>query len=693
MTRSPNRLQHETSPYLQQHAQNPVDWYPWGPEAIAAAKQEGKPIFLSIGYSACHWCHVMEHESFENEAIAAIMNKLFINIKVDREERPDLDSIYMSAVVALTGHGGWPMSVFLTPELKPFFGGTYWPPTAKYNRPGFQEILQGVHRAWNEQRADLENQANQLTQAVVDSLAPTLERSTLGQELLAAGLSALVRVFDRIHGGFGHAPKFPHPMDLRYALRAAVRFDTDEALEVVHVSLGKMARGGIYDHLGGGFARYSTDEKWLVPHFEKMLYDNALLVPVYTEAWQLTGREEYATIVRETLDYVLREMTQPGGGFYSTQDADSEGVEGKFFVWSREEVISLLGATEGEFFCSAYDVTAMGNWEHTNILNRIETPEQFAKRVKQPSDSCEARLAAGRKVLFEARAKRIAPGRDEKILTSWNGLMIGACALAGRVLGEERYLLAARDAAQFVLETMVAADGRLWHTYKDGRAHLNGYLDDYGCLIDGLAELYQATFEPKWLAAAINLADYVHWQFWDAAEQAYFFTSDDHERLIARAKDTQDNATPSGNSVMAWGLVKLARLTGRADFEDRARLLLDFVSGQLAQAPLSGGMALCALDMLLGPGPEVVWTFPAGRPSELPGWETLQRRFVPGLILSGWSASDKANCPEVLAELLKDKLHQPGLYVCQRGACAAPVLDAAGADAALTQLTSLPKPS
>ena len=499
----PNKLADETSPYLLQHANNPVEWWPWCEEAIQTARRHERPIFLSIGYSACHWCHVMEHESFENADIAALMNQWYVCIKVDREERPDLDQIYMSAVQAMTGSGGWPMSVFLTPELKPFFGGTYWPPSARWGRPGFREILAGVHDAWQNRRDAVFAQADELTSHVIQAASSSVAPSPLNEDILRGAMRSLIRSADRVHGGFGSAPKFPHPMDLRVALRCWRRFQNDEVLDIATLTLDKMANGGIYDHLGGGFARYSTDERWLAPHFEKMLYDNALLVPAYLEAHQITGRADFARVARETLDYILREMTSPEGGFYSTQDADSEGEEGKFFVWSKAEIESLLDPGDAQAFCESYDVSASGNWEHKNILNRPRPHEEVAALLKLDPSELETILARCRTKLFETRSKRIWPGRDEKVLASWNGLMMSAMAMGASVLGEPKYAEAARAAADFILIEMLEGRSpesgnrgqkedlpgtvgsspstlnpqpstRLLHSYKDeiGRAHV-----------------------------------------------------------------------------------------------------------------------------------------------------------------------------------------------------------------------------
>jgi uncharacterized protein YyaL (SSP411 family) len=700
--RPANRLIDETSPYLRQHAHNPVDWHAWSDDALQAAKALDRPIFLSIGYSACHWCHVMEHESFENADIAALMNQWFVNVKVDREERPDLDQIYMNAVMALSGGGGWPMSVFLTPELQPFFGGTYWPPEAKWGRPGFRDILAAVHEAWTTRREAVLNQAAELTQAVVQASQPIAGDAPLNEDILRNAQRSLLRAADRQHGGFGSAPKFPHPMDLRVLLRCWKRFQNDEALEFVNLTLDKMARGGIYDHLGGGFARYSTDERWLVPHFEKMLYDNALLVPAYLEAYQATGNADYARVVRETLNYVLREMMQPQGGFYSTQDADSEGVEGKFFVWSEDEVLRELGPDDGPVFAYCYDVTAEGNWEHANILHRPKTLEQAARLLKRDPAELEALLERCRKKLFAVRSRRVPPGRDDKVLVSWNGLMIAALSQAANVLNEVHYAGAARAAADFVLNEMREPDGRLLHAYKDGRARFNAYLDDYAALIDGLVELSQVpvsgtlpsvpdTFSsvafpgtqkvagmlgsiPDTLTPAVELAERMLEQFWDASGGGFFFTSADHENLIARNKDTQDNATPSGNSLAATALLKLGRLTGRQDFEDKAAAVLELMSGTLSRVPMAAGQALLALDFHLGPMREVVVVDGESRADADAAWTRLHQRFVPNKLALRWASG--APIPPLLDPLLRGKTAVDGqatAYICQRGACRAPV--------------------
>jgi uncharacterized protein YyaL (SSP411 family) len=689
-TRPANRLIDETSPYLKQHAHNPVDWHAWNAESLRRAKELDRPIFLSIGYSACHWCHVMEHESFENDDIAALMNQWFVNIKVDREERPDLDQIYMNAVMALSGSGGWPMSVFLTPDLQPFFGGTYWPPDAKWGRPGFREILTAVHDAWSTRREAVLNQATELTETVSQASQPVSGAAPLNEDTLRNAQRSLLRAADRQHGGFGSAPKFPHPMDLRVLLRCGKRFQNSEALEVVNITLDKMARGGIYDHLGGGFARYSTDERWLVPHFEKMLYDNALLVPAYLEAYQAMGNVDYVRVVRETLEYVLREMTQPQGGFYSTQDADSEGVEGKFFVWSEDEVLRELGPEDGPVFAYCYDVTTHGNWEHQNILNRPKTPAQATQFLKRDSVEVEAILARCREKLFHVRSKRVPPGRDDKVLVSWNGLMIAAMAQAANVLNEPRYAQAARSAAEFILKEMCDDTGRLWHGYKDGRARFNAYVDDYAALIDALVELYQAIFEPWCIENALALAERMLDQFWDESDGGFFFTSADHETLITRNKDTHDSATPSGNSLAATALLKLGRLTGRRDLEDKAAGVLELMSGTLSRVPMAAGQALLALDFLLGPTHEIVLCDGASGEAGDQALNSLHRRFVPNkLALRRTPELADAALSAGLQPLLQGKGAVDGevtAYICEQGACQAPAVGSAAIEAAWEQL-------
>ena len=683
----PNRLARETSPYLLQHANNPVDWFPWGPEAHAKARAEGKPIFLSIGYAACHWCHVMEHESFEDAQIAALLNEHFVSVKVDREERPDLDQIYMHAVQMIAGRGGWPMSMFLTPDLQPFYGGTYWPPRDNRGMPGFDRILHAVLEAWRERPEQVRETATQLTESV-----RRLEQWTapaddaLSVNTLWKAAAALERSFDHQHGGFGGAPKFPHPMDLRVLLRVWQRTGRDGVLAMVTKTLEKMAAGGIYDQLGGGFHRYSVDERWLVPHFEKMLYDNALLTPCYLEAYQATGNAEFATVARETLDYVLREMTGPDGGYYSTQDADSEGEEGKFYVWSADEVRAALGDAY-ERFAYVYDVTPEGNFEGHNILNRPKTWEQCTKILSRDEASLRAEMAECRAKLLAMREPRVRPGLDDKVLTSWNGLMIEAMALAGAVLDEPRYVASASRAATFLLQSMRTADGVLAHSWRLGEARGAAFLDDYACLAAGLIALYETTFEEPWIDAAAQLLDYVLEHFRDPNGGGYYYTSDRHETLIARQKDVLDSSVPSGNSAAATALGKLGRLTGEASFAQAAEQTLRAAAGFLDQYPTGMGQMLLALDAYLGPSTELVFLAGANDAETRQALGALRRRFLPrasvalrpaaGVGASRWLDSVFSG---------KTATNSPTLYVCSGATCQAPV---SGVEAIAKQLQNL----
>ena len=609
-----NRLAEETSPYLLQHVHNPVDWFPWGPEALEQARKLDRPIFLSVGYSACHWCHVMERESFENEKIAELLNRSFLAIKVDREERPDIDQVYMNAVQLLTRRGGWPMSVFMTPDGRPFFGGTYWPPTASMGMPGFSDIVTHVAEAWNTRRDELEQAADELADAV--KRVGEVTRGPGSGEPLDTGLldhvrKQLLAAGDTRHGGFGNAPKFPHPMDVRLLLRCHRRFGDDACLDQARLTLDRMAGGGIYDQLGGGFHRYSTDAVWLAPHFEKMLYDNALLVPAYLEGFAATGCQRYPEIVRETLDWVLREMTSPEGSFYATQDADSEGEEGKFFVWSEQEVKAILvesrGESDAEAFCYCYDVTADGNWENTNILNRPKPHDQAAAALGIDEGELATTLAACREKLLEVRSGRVAPDRDDKVLVAWNGMMITAMASAARALEEPRYRQAAEAAARDIWQNIRDDDGRLGHSTKDDQPRFPAFLDDVTCLLDGLCELARDEQGDEFRKSAVELAEQLLARFGDPEAQppdlpgGFFFTADDSETLIARYKHTSDNATPSGNGMAATALLKLFELTAEDRWRDAAVDCLVLMSSQMAQQPLASGQALLALDDWLDP--------------------------------------------------------------------------------------------
>lgn len=670
-----NRLAHETSLYLRQHASNPVDWYPWGDEALARARELDRPIFLSIGYSACHWCHVMEHESFEDPETAALLNEHFISIKVDREERPDLDQIYMSAVQLLTRQGGWPMSMFLTPDLKPFFGGTYFPPDDRYGRPSFRRVLLHVARLWHEQRDAIEQQAGQVTDGVHEMMRLEAGDSALGETSLRNATAALRRSFDPLHGGFGAAPKFPHAIELRLLLRVAERYQDDDARAMAEFTLQHMAQGGMYDHLGGGFHRYSTDERWLVPHFEKMLYDNALLTPAYLEALQSTGKPFFREVVEDTLAYLLREMASPNGPFYSTQDADSEGVEGKYFVWSSAEVEQILGKDDAELFSSVYDVTPEGNWEEQNILHRSRSDEQEAKMLRLSVTELRARLARGKAKLLEARQRRVRPARDEKILTSWNGLMIAAFAQAFGVLERPEYLSAAQRAAAFLLSRMRRPDGRLWRTWCAGaEPRFNAYLEDYAFLIDALVTLYEADFDAAWIEAAAWLADVMIDQFWDDAEAGFFYTAREHEKLITRAKDPHDGSIPSGNAMAVTALLRLAKLTGRRDFHERAEKTLRLFAGVLSRQPHAAAQMLIALDFYLGPVREIAVV--GNAPDEVAeALQLLRQRFDPRRVL----AFKPAVAPESVEKIVpllagKKSLGDVTIYICRDFACQAPLV-------------------
>lgn len=681
-----NRLASETSPYLLQHAHNPVDWYPWGPEALERARSEGRPIFLSIGYSACHWCHVMERESFEDPAIAALMNRLFVNVKVDREERPDLDQIYMTAVQAMTGHGGWPMSVFLTPDLKPFYGGTYFPPTDARGTPGFPRVLEGVRKAWDERRGEIEASAAELTERLhsLGNVPPA--PGALDVSLLENAGRQLLRAHDGRNGGFGEAPKFPHPMDLKVLLRVHARTGDARALAAARLTLDRMARGGIHDHLGGGFARYSTDERWLVPHFEKMLYDNALLASVYVEAHQATGDSSYAQVARDTLDYLSRRMADPEGGFQATEDADSEGVEGKYYVWTLEEVRSLLGADRALVFATAYDVTEAGNWEHVNILNQRWSLAESAALLGRREDDLARELAADRATLLAAREKRVPPGKDTKVLTSWNGLAIAALADASRALREPRYLTAAERAAAFVLDRMLTPEGRLLHSYNGGQARLNAYLDDYANLIDGLVRLYEASGTPRWVEAALALSRTMIDEFSDPDGGGFFYTSKSHEALIARTKDVQDDATPSGTAMAATALLRLGALTGRAELSEAGRAALMSIRLMMDKAPMAAGQALVALDFLLGPERGFAVVAGDDRAEFVGVLEAIQSTFGPTRVVVPATAEQAAALAGVV-NLLEQRPAREGratTYICEGQTCRAPVLGVEGVSRALS---------
>ena len=680
MSENTNRLIHESSPYLRQHAHNPVDWYPWGEEALRRARELDRPIFLSIGYSACHWCHVMEHESFEDAEVADILNRHFLSIKVDREERPDLDQIYMAAVQLMTRQGGWPMSMFLTPDLQPFYGGTYFPPDDRYGRPGFKRLLLSLAQAWKDQRQTIHEQAGHVTEHVQAMMRLESAGGELGVELLRNAVTVLSRSFDHANGGFGSAPKFPHPLELRLLLRCAVRFDDDDALGMVKQTLDHMARGGMYDQLGGGFHRYSTDERWLVPHFEKMLYDNSLLASAYVEAYQVTGEPFYRQIVEETLAYTLREMTSPEGPFYSTQDADSEGVEGKFFVWSQDEIERVLGK-DAELFCSIYDVTAEGNWEGHNILHLARGLDQEARLMGQNEEDLRRRLGQCKRKLLEVRNRRVWSGRDEKFLTSWNGLMIAAMAKAYQILEKPEYLQAAVRAADYILTKMRSADGLLRRTAGAGApAKLNAYLEDYTFMMDALVTLYEASFETPWLTAALELAQITVAQFWDDAEGGFFYTGKDHEQLIARSKDPHDSSVPSGNSLAVLSFLRLAKLTGRRDHFEMAEKTLHLFRDLMVSSPMAAPQMLSALDFYLGPVQELAVVGDVNSAKTQKALRIIRQRFRPNQVVAFKSTTEESSALEATIPLLGGKTSHGEVttYICHDFACQAPVVGVNG---------------
>ncbi|MCC6405821.1 MAG: thioredoxin domain-containing protein [Planctomycetes bacterium] len=676
MTHSPrakqNRLALETSPYLLQHAGNPVDWYPWGPEALERAKRESKPIFLSIGYSACHWCHVMERESFENDAIAGLMNEHFVNVKVDREERPDLDDIYMRAVQAMTGSGGWPMSVFLTPTLEPFYGGTYFPPSRMYGRPSFADVLESVARAWKQDREGVERTSQKLVEHI--RRESTMEfAGAIDPGVLDLGFEMLSRNFDAVWGGFGDAPKFPHATDLRVVLRHWLRKQDTRALEMARLTLDRMKNGGIYDQLGGGFHRYSTDERWLIPHFEKMLYDNALLVPAYLEGYLATGEREYARIARECCEWALREMTTAEGAFASSQDADSEGEEGKFFVWTERELASVLGAKHGAWAAAWYGVTNEGNFEHgTSALWRNEPAATVAAKLHVDVVELERAIADARPKLFAARKQRIAPGTDDKVLVAWNGMMISALARAHQVLGEPGFLVAARRAATFVLTTMRRPDGGLHATARGTRAHLNAYLDDYAFLIQALLDLYESDFDARWVREAVALAAIVTQRFEDGDKGGFFTTASDHEQLLARLKSPQDGALPSGNGVHVHNLLRLAEFTGNRDYAAQAERSLVALGGLLNKFPAALGQMLLCVDFLAAGPREIVLAGAPGARELDDMLAAVRGRFLPQRVV----ALAAADADRALMPILVDR-HAPAAgaraWVCRNYACRRPV--------------------
>ncbi len=665
-----NRLAQETSPYLLQHAHNPVDWFPWGEEAFAKARSENKPVLLSVGYSACHWCHVMERESFENPQIASLMNELFVNIKVDREERPDVDHIYMSAVQMLTGRGGWPMTVFMKPDGQPFYGGTYFPPEERHGMPAFPRVLRFIADKYRESPEDVEKAVAEIGDRLQQMQSPSGDGSLPPNGILMDAAAALARAYDESEGGIGDAPKFPNTAPLDLWLRASHQSGDSRYTEMVLFTLRKMALGGVYDQLGGGFHRYSVDRRWLVPHFEKMLYDNAQLVPLYISAYQISGDAFFADVARDTLDYVVREMTAPNGGFYSTQDADSEGVEGKYFVWERTELQTLLGEETAEIACRYWDVTDEGNFEGHNILHVTIDHEQTARLFDRDEKEVAQLLAEARQKLLAARSRRIAPDRDEKMLTSWNGLMISAFAKAAETFADPGYAEVTRRAIAFVESTLRRGD-RLLATCKDGVARLNGYLDDYAFYANSLIDAYEALQDPDYLVSARALCDAMLRHFRDD-NGGFFFTSDDHEELIVRSKPAFDGSIPSGNSVAVHALLRLYHHTAVERYRERAEETLGLFGQIAAGQPFGMANLIAAADFhQRGPAEIAVVVEPSAAATD-PLLHQVRSTYIPNRTLAVLDPDPSSPRPELFAG--KGQVdNRTTAYVCHRRTCSQPV--------------------
>ncbi len=682
--RKANRLIGEKSPYLLQHANNPVDWYPWGSEAFEKAKKEDKPIFLSIGYSTCHWCHVMERESFEDPEAAKVLNNAFVSIKVDREERPDLDQIYMMVCQVLTKSGGWPLTIIMTPEKKPFFAGTYLPKQTRFGRMGLMELVPRITSIWETRREEVLRSAEKIVEALQSTQQPAQGGQT-GADVLKKAFKELRGRYDGQLGGFGSAPKFPTPHQFTFLLRYWRRAHDSTALEMIEKSLKAMRLGGMYDHVGYGFHRYSTDREWLVPHFEKMLYDQAMLALAYLETYQATGTVVYADTAREIFTYVLRDMTDPEGGFYSAEDADSEGVEGKFYVWEEEEIRRMLGE-DADLFIRVFNVKEEGNFQEeatgkatgTNILHMSKPLPDLAADLGMPADDLRQRVERLRDRLFKTREDRVHPHKDDKILTDWNGLMIAAFARGACALGQDEYVLAAKKAAGFILEKMRDREGRLLHRYRDGEAAIHANLDDYAFLTWGLIELYEATYEPEYLETAVELADESFTRFWDPEQGGFFFAPEDAEALILRKKEVYDGATPSGNSVAMLNLLRLSHLTGSPALEERAAQLDRAFSSQVAQLPSGYTQFLVAADFGIGPAHEVVIAGDAEAEDTAGMLRALRTAFLPNTVTLFRPVDVDNTSVDRIAPFVKThekKGSKTTAYVCTNTACTAPVTE------------------
>ena len=677
MNNKPNRLIEETSPYLQQHAYNPVDWHPWGDEALRKSRDQDKPILLSVGYSACHWCHVMERESFEDPETAHLMNRLFINVKVDREERPDIDAIYMNYVQMTTGAGGWPLTVFLTPQQVPFYGGTYFPPVDHYGRPSFRRVLEQTSIAYQGRRSDLDKMAPEIISRLEQAVRFDAAESALTPQILEDSYRELSGRFDSRHGGFGSAPKFPSTMALSFLLRYHSRTGSKGALEMACTSLNEMARGGIFDQIGGGFHRYTVDERWLVPHFEKMLYDNALLARLYLQAFQLTKDPFYQEIVEQVLEYVQREMTDPAGAFYSSQDADSEGEEGRFYVWSKKEIEEALGGAQAKLFCDFYGVTSSGNFEGSNILNQRYSLTDFGRSVRRDPEEMSLDLKRWRNQLFEIRSRRVWPDRDEKALAGWNGMMLTAFAEAAFVLKRSDFCQTAENNARFLVNGLMP-DGALLRSWRSGVAKVNAFAEDYATVTEGLLTLFEVTGCSEWLAHANRLMRRQYELFRDPEQGDFFFTASDHETLLVRHKEHMDNATPSGNSTTCLNLLRLSRLLGEDEYQRDAERMLRGKSLAMSKHPLAFGYWLQALDHYLGPVQEIVVVGEAeGRDCLL---DPLRQEFLPNRILvqSDGVPGSKFQVSGLDLPLLQHRDMIGGkatLYLCEDNVCRQPMTE------------------
>jgi len=681
-----NRLIFEKSPYLLQHAANPVDWYPWGDEAFERAKKEDKPIFLSIGYSTCHWCHVMEHESFEDPEVARLMNETFIAIKVDREERPDIDNIYMSVCQMMTGGGGWPLTILMTPEKKPFFAGTYFPKESRYGRIGMIDLIKRVQQLWQTNRAELEKSAAQVETTLQQQLSKKQLSENLDESILAKTFRQFAERFDKKRGGFGKAPKFPSPHNLLFLLRYWKRTGNEKSLQMVEKTLQEMRLGGIYDHIGYGFHRYATDANWLLPHFEKMLYDQAMISLAYLEAYQATKNDDFAQTAREIFSYILRDMTSQDGGFYSAEDADSEDKEGKFYLWHMDEVRKILPHKDAELFIKVYNLKEGGNFAEQatgqktgeNIPYLTKPIQQIALELNIPQEELKSRLEKIREKLFAFREKRIHPHKDDKILTDWNGLMIAALARGAQVLGDERYLKAAKRDADFILQKLRTNRGRLLHRYRDGQAALPGFVDDYAFLIWGLIEIYEADFDIRYLDSAIDLTNKLLSHFWDDENGGFYFTPDDGEELLVRQKEIYDGAIPSGNSVAALNLLRLARMTANIDYERKANAIFQSFAQKIEQMPSAHAQLLSAFDFQIGPSYEVVVVGRTQSQETKRFLTKLNEVYQPNKVVL--LVPEEQQNPRIheLAEFTKYQISLGGkttAYVCRNFACDAPTTD------------------